>query len=265
MSIRIPCLPSPIPSIERSTLPLQTLTLTRPRLLPWSVILLITLSYVCFTSLAVGSNGIMHITRQIGAQIGSAKIVTATFNFEDWLNQDDIINSLGSRSDESTASTSISPSAGDIYRQQRRQHLASLQSERASRTPSNPNQQQQQQRHHASGIGFLSSWALIDVPPLSAEPLSILVAHEYASFAIFAIRNFIIRPIWHLALWWHLLCAIGTILMLLRFYYSRGEFGIRSFPIGLVHILCWSIQSCVFGWPSIFMLQLQMNAKSKHS
>jgi len=126
-----------------------------------------------------------------------------------------------------------------------------------------------------------SSWLrfvpLVPLPPVNAVPFEWLLEHEYVSFALWFFRAFVCRPTWHLLLWWHAVCAVGCIIMLLRWRCSSAQrtqvaAGVHSAdstvpPLALffAHCCFWALQAALFGWPAIYVLRQQLDSKPKQT
>lgn len=128
------------------------------------------------------------------------------------------------------------------------------------------------------GPGLFDRLALVHVPPLSAEPFGPLAAYEYASLAVFLVRQLIARPIWHLLLWWHVACAAACLAVLaqskadaMRSTQTQSARGATSssplpgLPLLLLHALFWCGQALVFGWPAVYLLKRQLQLQQEAS
>lgn len=117
-------------------------------------------------------------------------------------------------------------------------------------------------RAEQEGVTIIQWLTIIELPPLSADPLPFLVTHEYTSLFVFLIRTFLFRPIWHLMLWWHIICGMICCYILIRHRHlsssSPSHSSSSSFTF-LLHLCFWFFHGLIFGWPVIYLLRQQIN------
>ena len=204
-----------------------------PRLLPWPVIVLLLTGFCCFTAVAIGGNGVNYVTQRV---TGRDLLPT------EWVD-----------------STPTSSSGLSDYQRVQNERLAREAVERAAR----------QARRHAESPW--PSFTLIDLPPLSAVPFQWLVKHEYLSLVLFLVRTLLLRPLWHAWLWWHLLCALVSVGLIVQWRWrlrsntSTSPARAPKLPLLCLHATFWALQALLFGWPAVFLLQRQLSGRTKAS
>jgi hypothetical protein len=138
----------------------------------------------------------------------------------------------------------------------------------------------------SSSASSSSSWLpLLELPPVPAVAFEWLLEHEYLSLFVWLVRSYPCRFLWHVLLWWHVLCAAATVVELLRWrvrlarlqrpsqvaHVDGGStsvptgFALPSLPLFVAHVVFWAFQSALFGWPSVYLLRQQLHAKTKHT
>jgi hypothetical protein len=224
VAINIPCLP-PRQTTAHNAAANQPTYATSPRFLSLPIALLLALSFLLFTSLAIGSNGLNSLSqRTLGVEVVSAEVLHLLH-----------------------AGRPLERSARQLELERERE-------------------EKRQRRIEREGLGIFERLALVEVPPLSAEPFGPLAAHEYASLAVFLIRQFIARPLWHTLLWWHLVCSIACAVIILRLSLDgREKHHLPSLLLLMVHTAFWCLQSAIFGWPAVYLLRQQSAGMSQRT
>lgn len=201
-------MPSPDSSASSSSNPAAPLSPTRPRLLPWALMLALALFFIALTAMAVGSSGLAAFCAWVsGHPLGAPTIVAPP-------------------------AAQPKPARASALR---------------------------------SSSSLLSWLPLVPLPPVNAVPSGVFVFDEYLSLYWWLFRSFIVRPLWHAVVWWHVICAIAVAVELFwwRWKYA-GEHSVALLSF-LAHVLFWALQAAVFGWPTIYLLRQQLYEKRKET
>lgn len=119
-------------------------------------------------------------------------------------------------------------------------------------------------RSMRSSSSMLSWLPLVPLPPVNAVPSGWLFFDEYLSLYVWLFRSFIARPLWHVLVWWHILCGLVSLVSLVRWRCQQPAADAPSLPSFLAHSLFWLFHSLVFGWPALYLLRGQLDAKTKN-
>lgn len=132
----------------------------------------------------------------------------------------------------------------------------------ATHAPSTPPPSARSMRSSSSLLSWLP---LVPLPPVNAVPSGWVFFDEYLSLYVWLARSFIARPLWHALVWWHVVCGIAAIVCLVRWRCQQSAADSPPLPSFLAHILFWLCQCVVFGWPALYLLRSQLDAKTKHT